>query len=146
MSFWTMHIVLDWNIDSNCRRESALSICNFQAQMIMEVCVSFVYSEISPGMKGVVLIRLFLVSSTGPELWTVYRVWWGNKKSMAKSDLTGVAGVNVFNTLHPVRSLHCILCCRQNVYASAAHCIVIHPFSCAEKTLYQWLAPHLNTA
>lgn len=49
-----------------------------------------------------VLRRFYLLSSTGPELWTVYRVWWGNKESMAKSDLSDVAGVNVYDALHPV--------------------------------------------
>lgn len=38
-----------------------------------------------------------------PEVWTVYKVWWGNKSIMAGSDLSGVAGVNVFSTVHPVR-------------------------------------------
>jgi hypothetical protein len=38
-----------------------------------------------------------------PEVWTVYKVWWGNKSNMTGSDLSGVAGVNVFSALHPVR-------------------------------------------
>jgi hypothetical protein len=37
------------------------------------------------------------------EVWTVYKVWWGNKSIMAGSDLSSVAGVNVFSTMHPVR-------------------------------------------
>lgn len=29
-------------------------------------------------------------------------MWWGNKSIIAKGDLSGIAGVNVFSTLHPV--------------------------------------------
>lgn len=40
----------------------------------------------------------------------VYRAWWGNQPIMAKGDLSGVAGVNSFNAMHPVRtSLHFVL-------------------------------------
>jgi RNA recognition motif. (a.k.a. RRM, RBD, or RNP domain) len=39
---------------------------------------------------------------TEPENWTVYKVWWGNKPAMAKSDLSGVPGYKSFNSLHPV--------------------------------------------
>jgi hypothetical protein len=49
-----------------------------------------------------------------PEVWTVYKVWWGNKSIMAGSDLSGVAGVNVFSAVHPVRlqkpSAHVCVC------------------------------------
>ena len=37
---------------------------------------------------------------SGPENWKVYRVWWGHKESMV-GDLTGVAGVNSYNAVHP---------------------------------------------
>jgi hypothetical protein len=36
-----------------------------------------------------------------PENWSVYKVWWGNKEIMAKGDLSGVAGVNIYKALHP---------------------------------------------
>lgn len=36
-----------------------------------------------------------------PENWAVYKAWWGNRPIMAKGDLTGIAGVNTYNTLHP---------------------------------------------
>lgn len=36
-----------------------------------------------------------------PEDWSVYRVWWGRKESMA-GDLDGVAGVNLYSAVHPV--------------------------------------------
>ena len=36
------------------------------------------------------------------EEWTVYKVWWGQKPSMAaNTDLSGVAGVNMYKQLHP---------------------------------------------
>lgn len=36
-----------------------------------------------------------------PENWRVYRVWWGRKPSMASSDLSNVAGVNLYSAIHP---------------------------------------------
>jgi hypothetical protein len=39
----------------------------------------------------------------GPENWVVYKTWWGNKPIMARGDLSGIAGVNSFNSIHPVR-------------------------------------------
>lgn len=36
-----------------------------------------------------------------PEDWEVYRVWWGHKDSMAAKDLSGVAGVNIYSSVHP---------------------------------------------
>lgn len=36
-----------------------------------------------------------------PEVWTVYRVWWGQKPSMASGDISGVPGVNMYSSLHP---------------------------------------------
>jgi len=36
------------------------------------------------------------------EKWTIYKVWWGHKKIMAKEDnLTDVYGVNAYTGLHP---------------------------------------------
>jgi hypothetical protein len=38
-----------------------------------------------------------------PENWIVYKAWWGNKESLIKGgdDVTGVAGVNSFDSVHP---------------------------------------------
>ena len=36
-----------------------------------------------------------------PERWTVFRVWWGLRPSMAKKELSSVAGVNSFRAEHP---------------------------------------------
>mmetsp|Transcript_7870 Transcript_7870/g.15227 ORF Transcript_7870/g.15227 Transcript_7870/m.15227 type:complete len:525 (-) Transcript_7870:276-1850(-) len=36
-----------------------------------------------------------------PERWTVFRVWWGIRPSMAKQDLSTVAGVNIYRAEHP---------------------------------------------
>ena len=37
-----------------------------------------------------------------PENWMVYRVWWGYKPSMsAGKDISGVAGVNLYSSIHP---------------------------------------------
>lgn len=36
-----------------------------------------------------------------PERWTVFRVWWGVRSSMAKKELAGVAGVNIYSAEHP---------------------------------------------
>jgi len=36
-----------------------------------------------------------------PENWSVYKVWWGNKPIMAKGDVSGIPGVNTFNSVHP---------------------------------------------
>jgi Galactoside-binding lectin/RNA recognition motif. (a.k.a. RRM, RBD, or RNP domain) len=36
-----------------------------------------------------------------PEKWTVYKVWWGHVKPLAKDDVSGVPGVKSFNALHP---------------------------------------------
>jgi hypothetical protein len=35
------------------------------------------------------------------ENWTVYRAWWGNKESLIKGDISGIAGVNTFDSVHP---------------------------------------------
>lgn len=36
-----------------------------------------------------------------PEKWSLYKVWWGHKKIMAKEDLGDVYGVNAFVGMHP---------------------------------------------
>lgn len=39
------------------------------------------------------------------------QVWWGNKPSMAKGDLSGIPGYKSFNSLHPVRRDCRLRCC-----------------------------------
>ena len=36
-----------------------------------------------------------------PENWSLYKVWWGRKKLMAKEDLADVYGVNAYIGMHP---------------------------------------------
>lgn len=36
-----------------------------------------------------------------PENWKVFKAWWGNKESMVNEDVSGVAGVNTFDSVHP---------------------------------------------
>jgi hypothetical protein len=36
-----------------------------------------------------------------PENWKVFKAWWGNKESLVKEDISGVAGVNTFDSVHP---------------------------------------------
>lgn len=45
-------------------------------------------------------------------------MWWGNKSVIAKGDLSGIAGVDVFNTLHPVSFKNLAL---QSMHAREAH-------------------------
>jgi len=35
-----------------------------------------------------------------PENWVVYKTWWGNKESMTKDDISNIAGVNAFDSVH----------------------------------------------
>jgi hypothetical protein len=35
------------------------------------------------------------------ENWKVYKAWWGNKESLVKGDISGVPGVNTFDSVHP---------------------------------------------
>ena len=37
------------------------------------------------------------------ELWSVYKVWWGRKKILARNDLSDVYGVNAFVGMHPTK-------------------------------------------
>jgi len=39
--------------------------------------------------------------SRSPENWIVYKAWWGNKEPLAKEDVSNVAGVNAFDSVHP---------------------------------------------
>lgn len=36
-----------------------------------------------------------------PENWTVYKAWWGNKEPLAGEDVSNIAGVNAFDSVHP---------------------------------------------
>ena len=38
---------------------------------------------------------------SSPENWIVYRVWWGSRPLLAQTDVSGVAGVNLYSSLHP---------------------------------------------
>ena len=57
-------------------------------------------------VSSLLTMPLFSFNSE-PENWLVYKVWWGNKPSLAKNDLSGVPGYKSFNSLHPVRSAIC---------------------------------------
>eukprot|EP00536_Pseudo-nitzschia_multiseries_P005314 jgi/Psemu1/318621/estExt_fgenesh1_pm.C_990005 len=35
------------------------------------------------------------------ENWIVYKAWWGNKEPLAKEDVSSVAGVDAFDSVHP---------------------------------------------
>ena len=46
------------------------------------------------------------IKSEEPENWTVYRVWWGHKDTMAvesQKELSNVAGFKHYNSLHPTK-------------------------------------------
>mmetsp|Transcript_13677 Transcript_13677/g.34389 ORF Transcript_13677/g.34389 Transcript_13677/m.34389 type:complete len:576 (-) Transcript_13677:830-2557(-) len=36
-----------------------------------------------------------------PENWTVYKAWWGNKEPMVAEDVSNIAGVNAYDSVHP---------------------------------------------
>lgn len=36
-----------------------------------------------------------------PENWIVYKAWWGNKEPMVKEDVSNIAGVNAYDSVHP---------------------------------------------
>ena len=36
-----------------------------------------------------------------PENWTVYKAWWGNKEPLAAEDVSNIAGVNAYDSVHP---------------------------------------------
>mmetsp|Transcript_11757 Transcript_11757/g.25267 ORF Transcript_11757/g.25267 Transcript_11757/m.25267 type:complete len:582 (+) Transcript_11757:120-1865(+) len=54
-----------------------------------------------PKRKGPLFLQFPSSDDYGnPENWMVYRVWWGRKRSMA-DDLNGVAGVDLYSSVHP---------------------------------------------
>jgi len=58
--------------------------------------------ELPAGPTNLVLQFPSTDDSGKPENWTVYKVWWGNKAILAnKGDVSGVPGVNNFNSVHP---------------------------------------------
>lgn len=65
------------------------------------MCCSLVNSDALLIYLG---LNHFLFVGVDPENWLVYRVWWGRKESMA-GDLNGIAGVNIYSAVHPVRRL-----------------------------------------
>mmetsp|Transcript_25265 Transcript_25265/g.41004 ORF Transcript_25265/g.41004 Transcript_25265/m.41004 type:complete len:603 (-) Transcript_25265:168-1976(-) len=56
-----------------------------------------------PKLRGPLCLQFPASDDYGnPEDWEVYRVWWGYKDSMtAGKDLSGVAGVNIYSSVHP---------------------------------------------
>jgi hypothetical protein len=36
-----------------------------------------------------------------PENWTVYKAWWGNKEPLVAEDVSNIAGVNAYDSVHP---------------------------------------------
>jgi hypothetical protein len=133
-------IVRGWNIERSSHQNHARCFCNSQAVMIMEVSVSaretapfFKVRETAPSFKVFLTnIRLF---SIGPENWLVYKCWWGNAPVMVKGDITGIAGVNSFNSMHPVRLvLHQLRNMRSLLPSLTQFSLFLFP----EKTLCQW--------
>jgi hypothetical protein len=55
-----------------------------------------------PAEKGPLILQFPSTDDYGkPENWTVFKVWWGHKPIMATGDVSGVAGVNSYNSIHP---------------------------------------------
>ncbi|KAL7526074.1 hypothetical protein ACHAXR_003149 [Thalassiosira sp. AJA248-18] len=64
-------------------------------------CARLEHRTMLPKGKGPLFVQFPSSDDYGnPENWLVYRVWWGRKASMAK-DLNGVAGVNIYDSVHP---------------------------------------------
>mmetsp|Transcript_22023 Transcript_22023/g.33909 ORF Transcript_22023/g.33909 Transcript_22023/m.33909 type:complete len:429 (-) Transcript_22023:162-1448(-) len=54
-----------------------------------------------PQKNGPLILQFPSTDDYGsPESWSVYKVWWGHKNSMA-GDLSDVKGVNAFSGIHP---------------------------------------------
>ena len=66
-------------------------------------CARLEHRTILPKGKGALHLQFPSSDDYGnPETWMVYRVWWGRKESMATGEsLSGVAGVNLYDTVHP---------------------------------------------
>lgn len=65
-------------------------------------CARLEHRMALPKLKGPLRLQFPASDDYGnPEDWEVYRVWWGHKDSMADKDLSGVAGVNVYSSVHP---------------------------------------------
>lgn len=64
-------------------------------------CARLEHRTPMPKKKGPLMLQFPSSDDYGnPENWMVYRVWWGRKASMA-DDLNGVAGVNIYSSVHP---------------------------------------------
>lgn len=65
-------------------------------------CARWVHKKELPAGSAPLILQFPSTDDYGsPENWSVYKVWWGNMPNMAKGDLSGVAGVNVYQSLHP---------------------------------------------
>ncbi|KAK1735782.1 galectin [Skeletonema marinoi] len=65
-------------------------------------CARLEHRMALPKLKGPLCLQFPASDDYGnPEDWEVYRVWWGHKDSMAGKDLSGVAGVNLYSSVHP---------------------------------------------
>ena len=66
-------------------------------------CARLEHRMALPKVKGSLCLQFPASDDYGnPEDWEVYRVWWGHKDSMAAGkDLSGVAGVNIYSSVHP---------------------------------------------
>lgn len=58
-------------------------------------------TELPSGQTNLVLQFPSTDDYGSPENWAVFKVWWGNRPILAKGDLSGIAGVNTYNALHP---------------------------------------------
>jgi hypothetical protein len=111
------------NIAKNCLPNPARSFCSFRA--LMTTGVSSLRDQLVSSRVHMATDYCSCSPSAGPENWIVYKAWWGNKPSMTKGDLSGIAGVNSFNTVHPVRIFKTTIYCKKDmeVKFSQASCL-----------------------
>ncbi|KAL9185614.1 hypothetical protein ACHAXT_003391 [Thalassiosira profunda] len=65
-------------------------------------CARLEHRTLLPKGKGSLFLQLPSSDDYGnPEDWMAYRVWWGRKPSMVGADLSSVAGVNLYSSVHP---------------------------------------------
>jgi hypothetical protein len=76
----------------------------------------------------VLQVKIVLTTNTalvsGPENWNVYKAWWGNKPIMAKGDVSGIAGVNSFNAIHPVSLVSRRKCSKPGQIRLTHYCVL----------------------
>lgn len=64
-------------------------------------CARFEHRTQLPTEKCTLTLQFPSTDDYGcPEVWTVYRVWWGHKCSMSSDNISDVPGVNRHNALH----------------------------------------------